>query len=58
MTGKEKALKVSLLEKILLEEYGIENRVQFMEAYSKLKPIDISIFACSLPSRQSGDETF
>ncbi len=51
MTEKEKSLKVSLLTKILREEYGIGNRAQFVEACSKLAPIDISIFVCSSPSR-------
>lgn len=44
MTEKEKAFKISLLTKILREEYGIGNRAQFMEAYSMMQPIDISIF--------------
>ena len=51
MTEKEKALKISLLTKTLREEYGIESKAQLMEAYSKLEPIDISIFVCPPPSR-------
>lgn len=49
MTEKEKALKVSLLTKILREEYGIETRVQLVEACSKLPPLDITIFVAPVP---------
>lgn len=51
MTEKENALKVSLLTKILREDFGIENRAQFMEAYSKMLPIDIAIFVAPVPPR-------
>lgn len=54
MTEKEKALKISLLTKILREEFGIETRAQFLEAYSKLEPIDISIFVAPVPSPPDG----
>lgn len=52
MTEKEMALKVSQLTELLREEYGIETREQFIEAYSKMKPIDISVFVRPL-SRQA-----
>ena len=49
MTGKEKALKISLLERTLREEYGIETRAQLVEACSKLPPLDITIFVAPVP---------
>lgn len=33
-----------LIWEILREDFGIETMEQFLDAYSKMKPIDISVF--------------
>ena len=42
-----------LIWEILRESFGIETMEQFLDAYSKMKPLDISVFVTSKFNKNS-----